>query len=275
MPISSLRPHLLVTLVLACLASGCVLDRTGMSQPAARDRELLRTQERLAALESRLSNELGTTSQQLSDVRKDSEVNQRNLANSGALLDVVLAEVQSARGSIESMERRVTESESDQDRLQNNLEFQLQEIDRRLKAVEQMVGMVETPVVATSGTSADTYSRANAALSGGNAKLAAALLKDFAVRYPQAPEGEDAAFLYAEATFQDSQWKQAISAYQVMVDKYPTSPNLPRVLLQQGQCFANLGEKADAKEFWSTLIQIYPNAPEAKIAQEKLTTLGK
>ena len=275
MPIPSSRVNLLATLILASLLSGCVLDRTGMSQPASRDRELMRTQERLAALESRLSNELGTTSQQLSDVRKDSEVNQRNLANSGALLDVVLAEVQSARGSIESMERRVGEAESDQERLQNNLDFQLQEIDRRLKAVEQMVGMVEAPAAANGVSSADTVSRASAALIGANPKLAAALLKDFALKYPQAPESEEAAFLYAEANFQDNQWKPAITAYQVLVDKYPTSPHLPRVLLQQGQCFANLGEKDDAKQFWSTLIQLYPNTPEAKSAQEKLTTLGK
>lgn len=282
-------PLIVLALALAGLpAGGCVIDRTGQSQVAAAGREMQRTQERVGHLEARLDAELSTTSQQIDTVQRDSEQNQVNLANSEALLEQMIAQSQSVQGSLERVQKRLAEIEANQQRLQDGTDFQLQEHDRRLAAMDQLLRQMEADLAgaaaASSGggdtpepgaTSAATLERAKAAMAGGKPKSAVKLLKGFDERYPGSPEREEARFLYAKALAESGNHAEAIQTYQSIIEAYPKSSRIPEAMLSLGTSLVALGEAEEARFFLTELIRIYPNASEAKSAQERLDSLKK
>lgn len=292
-------PHRLLSrlagLALAgALCAGCVLDKTGQSALAASDREMRRTQQRVAALEDHFTNELQSTSQELTSVRKDSEQNQANLANSEALLEELLVQTQSTLGSLERLQKRLAELEEDQDRLQSNMEFQLLEYDRRLAAIEawarnaedglDSAGKAAPPAAPPEGETASqddepgsspatTVERARAALAAGKPKSAIKMLKGFEKKYPGAPELLDARFLYAQALQEDGKGADAIAVYQTIIESHPGSPRLPEAMLALGQGLRQLGEAEEAKFFLGELVRIYPDSPQAKQAKKALAEI--
>lgn len=300
-PCRALRPRhaapvaALLTAISLMAGSACVIDRTGQSTVAAADREMRRTQERVGALEEHFNNQLQSTSQELTSVRKDSELNQVNLANSEALLEELLVQTQSTLGSLEKLQRRLADLESNQERLQSNMEFQLLEYDRRLAAIEQWareaeggLGAAAPPPVdstqagaappgedeALSSSAATTVERARAAMASGKPRNAVKLLKNFEKKFPDSPEVVEARFLYAAALRQDGQGTEAIAAYQGIIESYPASPRVPEAMKAIGMTLLDLGEEEEARFFLGELVRIYPDSAEARDAKARLANLG-
>ena len=67
----------------------------------------------------------------------------------------------------------------------------------------------------------------------------------------------------------DGNAKQAIQEYQVVMDEFPRSSRLATIMLRQGEAFVTLGEKEDARVFFSELIRGFPKSPEAETARAR------
>lgn len=268
------------------LLPACVVDRTGQSRSLSLQQDLAQTHSQVQGLQRQVDDRLSSTSARLVEMEESAELSRRNLADSGALLDTLVSEMQGLRGTFEEVNHRMVESEQRNARLQEDLEFRLQEIEKRLVSLEkaQAAMMLATPQsggaelidASESGeklTAEETLKKARGYFEAGSYKISLAFLRPYKKRFPTDPNLEEVQFLLAESLRQDGDPRTALQEYQVLVDQYPKSARIPGVMLRQGECFIALGEVDSAKLFFNELVRAYPKAPEAEAARQKLKEL--
>ena len=89
---------------------------------------------------------------------------------------------------------------------------------------------------------------------------------------PKAPSAND---LYSKAdnSYKNRKYEDAILEFQQLIDAYPQDWRVPNSYLKQGNALISLGRKKEAGFFFKTLIDKYPESPEANIARQKLKTI--
>lgn len=269
------------------LATGCVVDRTGQSRSLSLQQDLAETHTQVQGLQRQVDDQLHRTSARLVEMEENAELNRRNLADSGAILDTMVSEMQGLRGTFEQVSYKLSQNDQRSERLQEDLEFRLQEIEKRLVALEkaqaalmlaspQGEGGAELLDASESGeklTGEETLKKARGYFDGGNYKISLAFLRSFKKRFPQDPGNEEAQFLLAESLRLDGDLKSALQEYQVLVDTWPKSSRIPSVMLRQGESFVALGDKEAATLFFNELVRGYPRSPEAETAKARLKEL--
>ena len=75
-------------------------------------------------------------------------------------------------------------------------------------------------------------------------------------------------FYLGEIAYHQKKYDDAISFYKQSVGFYDKASYMPTLLLHTAMSFKYLGEGANAKQFFETLITSYPDSPEAEIAQK-------
>ena len=94
----------------------------------------------------------------------------------------------------------------------------------------------------------------------------AALLKT----YPASALADQAQFYLADSFFSEKWYEKAILEYQVVIAKYIKSSKRPAALFKQAISFEKIGDAANAKARFKTLVNMYPKAPEAALARKKI-----
>jgi tol-pal system protein YbgF len=132
----------------------------------------------------------------------------------------------------------------------------------------------EPTTASESGPSTETeyFALIEKNLAEGNGGAARAVAKRFMSENPKSERVPEAQYRVAESWQNEADYKAAASAFQVVVDKFPTSTWAPWSMLRQGECFVALGDKATAKLFWDDVIARYP---KSKAAKEAKTHTGK
>ena len=77
----------------------------------------------------------------------------------------------------------------------------------------------------------------------------------------------------ADASYKNRKYEDAILEFQQLIDAYPKDWRIPNAYLKQGNALINLGRKKEAAFFFKTLVDKYPNSPEANIAKQKLKAI--
>ena len=77
----------------------------------------------------------------------------------------------------------------------------------------------------------------------------------------------------ADKSYKDRRYEDAILKFQQLIDNYPKDWRVPNAYLKQGNALINLGRKKEAGFFFKTLIDKFPNSPEANIARQKLKAI--
>ena len=252
-----------------------------MSQTAKVETELWRTQERVRTLEEDFAADLSTANRELTNVKIGSEQTQVSLANSDAVVQEIIDQNLSLRGNLESMQVRVADLEEGEERVQENLAFQIQEFERRLSNLEAMVAdyssgsgggaMVASAKPAPALVLSGPLAEADAALKAGKPKDALKALKGY--KPTSDAEKEAARLFYAEALYKDRQLEDASTAYQRFMSTYPDSARMPEAMLQLGTILVELGAPDDAEFFLSELIRIYPDSAEAAKAKARINAM--
>lgn len=80
-------------------------------------------------------------------------------------------------------------------------------------------------------------------------------------------------FLVGEIKFYRKKYKEAISYFKTSMLLYDKSKYLPKLLLHSAISFEKIKDNENAKNFYSTLIDIYPESDEAKEASKKIKKL--
>jgi len=83
-------------------------------------------------------------------------------------------------------------------------------------------------------------------------------------------EAEEAVFLRAEAQFKKKQYNKAIVDYSRLAEKFPKSAYHPKAILKIAESFEALGNKDEARGFYSELIDKFPKTAEGMVAKKRL-----
>jgi len=108
----------------------------------------------------------------------------------------------------------------------------------------------------------------------GNYEAARALLREYLAAAPRNDEAADAMFLIADSYFKEKFYEEAILEYQNIIETWPASPKIPLCQLNQGIALLKIGKPNEASLFFESLIEAYPDSPEAATAKEHLKTLS-
>jgi TolA-binding protein len=82
----------------------------------------------------------------------------------------------------------------------------------------------------------------------------------------------EALYRIAESYQNEAALPEAVAAFQAVIDQFGESTWAPWSMLRQGECFATLGKKSEARLFWEDVIRKYP---KSKAAKEAKTLLGR
>ena len=104
--------------------------------------------------------------------------------------------------------------------------------------------------------------------------LAASEFGDVVKNYPDNPLSGNSYYYQAEIDYRGGRYADAIKAYDSVLQQYSDSNKVPVAHLHKGMALIALNQKdAGVREF-RTLIQRFPNSPEAMQARSKLSGMG-
>ena len=161
----------------------------------------------------------------------------------------------------------------------DDLELRLKKIEEYLALDKQESAPAAAPEkkAGEGGAAKAEVSPDAALLADGNEKFArksyagaresfSALLKS----YPKSELAGEAQFQLAESFFIEKWYEKAILEYQQVIAKYTKSLRRPAALYKQAISFEKIGDVQNAKARFKSLVNLYPAAPEAKLARKKL-----
>ena len=104
--------------------------------------------------------------------------------------------------------------------------------------------------------------------------LASSEFGDVVKYYPDNPLSGNSFYYQAEIEFKDGKYPAAIKAYDAVLEQYPDSNKVPVSHLHKGMALFSLKENEAGTRELRTLIQRFPNSPEAMQARSKLSGMG-
>ena len=80
-------------------------------------------------------------------------------------------------------------------------------------------------------------------------------------------------YYLGEIAYRQGRYKDAVAFYKQSASLYDKSSYMPTLLLHTAISLGRLGRKREAKDFYETLIQLYPNSKSAAVARKNLKKL--
>jgi tol-pal system protein YbgF len=252
------------------LIQGQQTMQTAITQNAAVQRTLIEQ-----SLDS--VNKLSTT---LAAVQKNT---QDFSAASGARLDTMGTQVQGLSDNVADLQARLGKLDQKLTDIQNTL----QNVDSKMAApppapIPTGVGPAPSvpgaaPPIASAAppASADVlYSNGLRDINGKHYDLAMQEFQDYLRYYGDTDLASNAQFYLGEISFMQSQFQQALDAYNKVIENYPKSFKTASARMRKGFCLAELGQKAAAIRELRTVVRQFPGTDEAKRSAAKLKELG-
>jgi tol-pal system protein YbgF len=118
------------------------------------------------------------------------------------------------------------------------------------------------------------YSNGLRDINGRHYDLATQEFQDYLKFYSDTDLASNAQFYLGEIAFMQSQFQQALDAYNKVIENFPKSFKLASARMRKGYCLAELGQKAAAIRELRTVVRQYPGTDEAKRSAAKLKELG-
>jgi tol-pal system protein YbgF len=104
--------------------------------------------------------------------------------------------------------------------------------------------------------------------------LAESEFGDVVKNYPNNPLAGNSYYYQAEINYRGGRYPAAIKAYDSVLSQYPDSNKVPVSHLHKGMALVALNQKEAGVREFRTLIQRFPNSPEAMQARSKLSGMG-
>jgi tol-pal system protein YbgF len=264
--------------LVVCLAASC-LSFGQKNEYIQLNRELLNLEEQLRATERSLQEKVAQVLQQaqqateaanksnasLADIDKRVQEQGKTIAQPvagiGLKVDQMASEFQALRESVASLNARF-----------GKLEQQIVDIGTALRTLQSPV----TPPPPAgggpaAGLSADVlFQNAVSDKEGGNADLALKGFTDYVRNYSATYLAPAAQYYIGEILFAKGQLEDAVSAFDLVVEKFPVNDKTPDAHYMKAMALQKLGDSAGAREEFSTLIKRFPNNQLSEKARVQL-----
>src|SRR5215470_3177969 len=132
----------------------------------------------------------------------------------------------------------------------------------------------EAPATPSAPPVDDLYKTALGDYMGAKYQLASSEFSDVAKFYPDHPLAGNAFYYQGEISYRAGKYQDAGKDYDHVLEQYPDNNKVPVSHLHKGQALIALNQKDAGVRELRTLIQRFPNSPEAMQARSKLSGMG-
>lgn len=253
-------------------------------------------QSQLQAIESMISQTAGEVSSMKQNMKQLNDQIQGQVQNGGGQIQQLSAQVQSLNNSVDNLQTKIMQ-----------LSGQVKQVESQIQnAAQSTAPSSSTPSAATQGAAPDG---ATAPASGADSTAAPTTQPEAAVRQPQYPPIQqlyqiafgdfmggryglsasefatvvqdypyeqlsgNAQFYIGEANYHQHKYREAVHAYQLVLENFPGNSKAPASRLHEAYAEIALGNQEAAMHDLKALINRYPETPEAGQARSRLRRL--
>lgn len=191
----------------------------------------------------------------------------RGQGETAAQLDALRQEISKLRGLVEQVANDVAT-------LQKRDKDLYSDLDARLKKLEPTAVSIEGKSFQIDREEQAAYDSALAQFRASDFRSAVGGLTTFLARYPQSVYAPAAQFWLGSSYYAIKDYKSAIGAQQALLDHFPDSPRAPDALLNVAASQIELNDRKSARVTLNRVIADYPDTDSARLAKERLTSLG-
>ena len=223
-------------------------------------------------------NQMGTTVAAL-----QKKIDAQSESTNGKL-DAVSGQMQSLNDSVDELKSRIAK-----------LDKELQDMQAQLQTIQSApaggagqpgAGGAPAPAGAPGGPGAaaapapvapplqDTYQGGLRDYNAAHYDLASSEFNDVLQYYPHDDLAGNAQFYLGEIAYRQQKYKDAIKAYTAVLEDFAGNPKAPAAQLRKGEALIQLNQKDAGIHELRSLIQRYPQTPEALTARSKLNAMG-
>jgi tol-pal system protein YbgF len=109
---------------------------------------------------------------------------------------------------------------------------------------------------------------------GGQYDLAIQAFQDYLKYYKDTDRASNAQFYIGDCYFYKGDYTHAIDAYDQCIEKYPTGNKAAAAQLKKGFSLLAMEQKTAGIKELRSLVQRFPDSPEADLARQRLKKLG-
>jgi tol-pal system protein YbgF len=124
------------------------------------------------------------------------------------------------------------------------------------------------------GTDTAAYQAAFGLLKDSQFDQAIAAFQQFLVTYPESSLADNAQYWLGEAYYVNKAFPDALAAFQRVITKYPQSRKVPDALLKVGYCYYELKQWQEAQDTLAQVVASYRDTPAGKLAQARLEKMA-
>lgn len=119
------------------------------------------------------------------------------------------------------------------------------------------------------------YTQAMRDKDSGNADLAVVEFQDYIKCWPNEEKAAEAQFYLGETLYSlKKDYEAAVTAYDVMIEKYPDHKKAPDAMYMKGRALMMGDERVKAKQVLTELIKLYPNTEAARRAKGVVSSMA-
>ena len=267
----------LVTLAVALLLAGpgCIMP----DQVNELHEDVTDLQRKLQTIEQQQSRSAEQIAALLEEIRSQERQEQ-------AISRTDFAEVRSTLGDIARGQGMTTEQIGEANRRMDMLSQNIQENRELIRQLNTNSTLIATPSGIDSQTGAaaatpgalpdagDLYNSAYADFSKGNFALAISGFEEYAARYSESDRADNALYWVGECYFGQGDLGAAVQALDRMLEQYPQSEKAAAANLKKGLAYMERNQIREAIIQLRFVEDRYPGTDEARIAEDRLNSLG-
>ena len=209
--------------------------------------------------------------------------------SNGGKLDSVSGQVQSLNDSLDELKSRISKV----DKQLQDIQSQLQNVQSQSPPPTVQVGSGDPnqmsqpagqspsamqgpppPSAQQAPPLQDTYQGGLRDYNAAHYDIAASEFSDVLHYYPHDDLAGNAQFYLGEIAYRQQKFKDAIKAYNIVLEDFGGNPKAPASQLRKGLALLQINQKESGIHELRSLIQRYPQTPEALQARSKLNALG-
>jgi tol-pal system protein YbgF len=194
------------------------------------------------------------------DRMESAQRGQLELANQ---LDLIRQELARLRGQVDQLTNEIAQLQKRNKDLYGDLDARLKKLEPSNLVVDGRQSIVDRAEQAAFDASLTQFRN-------GDFRGAATSLQAFITRYPQSAYSAAAHYWLGNAHYQLKDYKAAIAAQQVVIDKHADSTRAPEALLNIAASQIELNDRRNARATLQRIIKDYPETEAAKLAKERL-----
>ena len=199
---------------------------------------------------------------------------QQNLASSSAHLDAMTTQIQALSESLDEAKARISKLNEQMAQMQNILTTLPAQANPTPGAGPAGPGAPGTPTAPPVPDADSLYSQGLSYYNGGQWDLSTQAFNDYLKYYKDTDRASNAQFYIGECYYSQGDFKHAVEAYDLCIEKYPTGNKAAAAQLKKGYSLLALQEKTAGIRELRSVIQRFPDAPEAEYARQRLKKLG-